>query len=282
MGVVVATITIWISIILTQPAGAESSRKTVSNGVDFVQMWVASNKAINFISISLDKADVRVLTPLVPLLEAARPSVDTGDISRAARGLFLEDYMRQFGAVAVISGGYMESNSPPSPLGLVKSNHVPIAPANDSLLTNALFCSDKGRAAVQIVTRAVDRPEFRDCLQAGPILLQKGRPLDGVLNAVPSGYGRLLSPVQRQSFACMDADGHVILGVSEEIDGHTLISALQGSIMRCLDAMRLTSFDTAGLFVKNELFGSDDYLFPNAIGVIPLPIGMIPLPRRQR
>jgi Phosphodiester glycosidase len=268
MSGLLATIAVWvICVLIAQPAGAEDSRKVVSDGVDLNQISVASNKVINFIRISLDKADVRVLTPLVPLLEGALP--DPGDISRTGRGLFLEDYKRQFDAVAVISGGYMESNSPPSPLGLVKSNHILIAAANDSLLTNALFCSDKGRAAIQIVTRAVDRPDFRDCLQAGPILLQKGKPLDDVLNATSSGYGRLLSPFQRQSFACIDANAHVILGVSEEIDGQTLISALQGPVLRCVDAMRLTGFDTAGLFVKNELFGSDDYLFPNAIGVIP-------------
>jgi hypothetical protein len=241
--------------------------KIVAEGLELNRIELSDNKSANYLRISLDKVDVRVLTPLVPLSRGDKTFVDTaGELSRVTRGFFLEDYKRQYNALAIISGGYIETYSPPTPLGFVKSNKIRVSVPQDSWLTNAMFCSDEGRASIQLMNPVTDRPEFRDCLQAGPMLLRGGKPPSDLVDMPTSGSQKLLKVIQKQTFACVDQGRSVILGITEEIDIPTLITALQRT--GCVDAMRLTGSDTAGLLVKNELFGADDFLFPSAIGVI--------------
>ena len=149
----------------------------------------------------------RLLAPLVSLGgNGTAPNPE-----RAPQGLSLSDLLIRYGALAVMSGGYIDTYSPPTALGFVKSNDILVAPPRNSWLTNGVFCSDKGRAVIQ----SGIPDNFRDCLQAGPVLLSGGRAPPQSNN---QGYTKLAQSVQEQGFICLDFQGHVVLGVSDKIN----------------------------------------------------------------
>jgi hypothetical protein len=81
------------------------------------------------------------------------------------------------------------------------------------------------------------------------------------------GFHKLAGSVQEQAFVCLDRARHVVFGVTDKINFAALVELLKA--IGCVDAMRLTGLDTAGLRVDRKLFGNDDYLFPNCLGAIP-------------
>jgi hypothetical protein len=236
------------------PSSLIAKELTVQTGT------VPGNKSVSYLRVELSSVNVRVLTPLVPLNSALPPVTDPG---RASRGLYLSDYLKLYRAIAVMAGGYIESYSPPTALGFVKSNGISTARAHDSWLTDGVFCSDVGRAIIQPSGSTVDRSSFRDCLQAGPLLLGKDIPS----SQETPGYQKLAQSVQEQTFICIDNQNRLVLGVTDKIDLATLIHFLSSPDMGCVSALRLTGLDTSGLRFGSQLFGHDDYLFPSAIGI---------------
>jgi hypothetical protein len=226
---------------------------------------ISSGKIVNYVRIDLVDFDVRVLTPLVLLRDT--PS-SASNPERMPQGLFLSDYLVRYGAVLVMSGGYIDSYSPPTSLGFVKSNSTLVTPPHNSWLTNGVFCSDAGRATIQLVDPEANRPNFRDCLQAGPLLVSAGQVLSQ--SNPNANYVKLAQSVQEQGFVCLDANMRVLMGVTDKINLATLVGFLTLPEIGCKEALRLTGLDTAGLRDRNNhLAGHDGYLFPNAIGVIP-------------
>jgi hypothetical protein len=223
---------------------------------------LSSGKAVNYIRVDLSNFDVRVITPLVSL-SGNQPASNNPE--RMPQGFLLSDYLTRYHAIAVMSGGYIDSYSPPTALGFVKSNGTLVAPPHNSWLTNGLFCSDVGRAVIQSASPLSNRSDLRDCLQAGPFLLSAGH----VLTDNGTGYLKLAQSVQEQGFICIDTQSRVLLGVSDKMNLPTLIEFLNSPEIGCKDALRLTGQDTAGLRDRNHLFGHDEYLFPNAIGILP-------------
>jgi hypothetical protein len=220
---------------------------------------INSDKSAYFLRVNFGAIDVRVLTPSVPLGGSLSTAIDP---ERAPQGFLLADYLARYHAIAAVSGGYIDSYSPPTALGFVKSNGIVAARSHNSWLTNGVFCSDVGRAVIKMVETSVDVNGFRDCLQAGPLLLANGVPMRQDV----AGYQRLAQSVQEQTFVCIDNDKQVVLGVTDKVDFGTLVSFLYQ--ISCVDSLRLTGLDTAGLRIRNQLFGRDEYLFPSAIGVI--------------
>ena len=224
---------------------------------------LTGEKSAYYLRVDLGDDDVRVLSPLVPLSSA---SVANRNPERMPQGFFLENYLVQYNAIAVSSGGYMSSYSPPMTLGFLKSNGMSVARPHNSWLTNGLFCSNADRAAIQLVGAEFEPPSFRDCLQAGPVLLRDGSPPPISANI---GYAKLAQSVQEQTFICIDSQKRIVLGVTDKINFPALVEFLSSSRTGCVDALRLTGLDTAGLRDRKKLYGHDDYLFPSAIGVIP-------------
>ncbi len=254
-----ATITL---AILSFAAVAENNPKP-ANGISIQSVQLAGGKNLHIIRVSLDSFDIRVLSPLVPLDGAERYNRDP---DRVARGYYLDDYKRRFGADAVLAGGYINTYSPPTSLGLVRSNGQVVSPQRESWLVEAALCSDKGSIKIDLVDLV--RLPFRDCVQAGPLLLKAGKSPNELASRKAPGFSKLSQSVQEQNFVCVASDGRVLLGVSDKIDLPTLVLALQRPDVSCVDAIRLTGLDTAGLRVGAVLFGNDDYLYPDAIGVI--------------
>ncbi len=229
---------------------------------------LADNKRLHFVRVSLQLHDVRILSPLITLNADGYARRVSGNPERAVRGVYLQEYLTRFGADAVGSGGYIDSYSPPSSLGFVKSGGITLNSEHNSWLTEAIFCSDRGKATIALAKLFPASSEFRDCIQAGPLLLQNGKAPSEIPSHKSSGYLKLAASVQEQMFVCIDAKQQLLLGVTDKIDIPTLTAALTKPEVGCLNAIRLTGQDTAGLRTKDNLYGNDDYLFPNAIGLI--------------
>jgi uncharacterized protein YigE (DUF2233 family) len=93
----------------------------------------------------------------------------------------------------------------------------------------------------------MDRAEYRDCLQAGPLLIRNGKAFNDSSISQHKGYQRLAVSKQEQSFVCIRRDGEVVLGVSDKMNLATLVDSLLRPEIGCIDAMRLTGQATAGL-----------------------------------
>ena len=248
-------------------AAAEQFRETLREGLVLQHVQISENKKMHLVRISLRYFDVRVLSPLVSLLSETKQRTNSNP-ERLARGYYLQEYLLRFGAEVVSSGGYIESYSPPTSLGLVKSAGTTVSSAHNSWLTEAIFCSDEGKATIDFMKSDLSKSDFRDCLQAGPMLLRQGKIPADTPTRRSTGYLKLAGSVQEQVFLCLDSAQQVLLGVTDKIDLPTLIASLIRQDVGCSDAIRLTGQDTAGLRTKNQLFGNDDYRFPNAIGVV--------------
>jgi hypothetical protein len=254
-------VVIWIWAIAGETA--KSAPPNLPDHLSFQQVHLSDNKNVFFVRAPLEFFDVRVLSPLVQFSAQTR----AGDPERAARGYFLQDYLRRFDAIAILSGGYIDTYSPPTALGFVKSDGNILSKEHTTWLTEGVFCSDSGRAIIETVGASADRPKFRDCLQAGPLILSKGKPPTDLPSRKSSGFQKLSASVQEQCFVCLDTNQQVLIGVADKMDLPTLTAALSRTEIGCVNALRLTGQDTAGLRLRDGLFGSDDYLFPSAVGI---------------
>ena len=169
-------------------------------------------------------------------------------------------------AVAVLAGGYIASYSPPTPLGLVKSNGLITSSEHHSWLTDGFFCTDGNEAVIRTAEKNGTVSQFSDCVQTGPILILNGH-IIGRPKRAERGYERLAMSHQEQTFACIDEMNRVSLGVTDKITFVQLIEFLSGPALHCKDAICFTGLDTSGLQVGEKLFGSDEYLFPDVVGV---------------
>jgi len=244
--------------------------KLVGDGLELRQMRINENKKLTFLQVSLKKFDVRVLTARVPISSSNQKSPEIfATYERAPRGYFLQDYQRRYNAIAALSGGYIETFSPPTALGFIKSNGTVTDAMHKSWLTDGIFCSDKGSASIWQIDEASDAVNMRDCLQAGPLLIYRGRVFGNGIDIQNSGFKKLARSVQAQGFVCIDKEGFVLLGISDAIDLSSFVEILRSPPINCIDALRLTGKETAGLRVADEfLFGKDEYLFPSALAII--------------
>jgi hypothetical protein len=220
--------------------------------------------------VELGRFDVRVVTAAVQAL-GSESGGDATYNERAAKGLFLVDYLRRYRATAVMGAGYTASFSPPTPFGLVKSNGVTINPSHVTWATEGLFCSDKGRVSITASGNSAENPDFRDCFEGGPLMLLNNLPPVGVpsVQSPSSSYDRIASDPIDHSFVCIDFAGRVVLGLFPSVKLKSLVNELRKPRFRCVKAMRL---DPLGLvFVregKPNIVGKDKYLLPSVIAVI--------------
>jgi hypothetical protein len=158
---------------LTSAEAQSEAPRTLSEGLTLHKIAIDNDRNAILLRVSLEKFDVRVLAALAPLRDVALYAQTSPE--RAARGYFLREYGRMYDALAVLAGGYIADFSPPTPLGLVASNGVVASPPHESWLTEGVFCSDSGRARIGKLDDGANPVSFRDCLQAGPLLLLDGK-----------------------------------------------------------------------------------------------------------
>ena len=242
---------ITVLILFTSPfrsaSSAELEAKTVS---------VDQDRSATYLNIDLKAFDIKVYSAVK-------------FANGAATGYSLDNYLNLGGAAAVFSGGYLASFAPPTPLGLVKSDGVVTNKPHGTWLVEGVLCAKEGQLVIQTWSVGAEE-DFPDCLQAGPILLLKGKEPNDLPSRSASGYLKLANSVQEQTFLCTLGDQQAVAGVTDRMDLPTLVAFLRDKI-GCVDAIRLTGKDTAGLRLKRPraLYLNDAYLFPDAIAVVP-------------
>jgi hypothetical protein len=219
-------------------------------------MAVDQDRSATYLKIDLKAFDIKVLSAVK-------------FANGAATGYSLENYLKLGRAAAVLSGGYLASFAPPMPLGLVKSDGVVTNKSHNTWVVEGILCTKEGQLVIRTWSAEAEE-DFPDCLQAGPILLLKGKEPSDLPSRNASGYLKLAKSAQEQTFLCTLGDQQVAAGVTDKMDLPTLVDFLRGKI-GCVDAIRLTGKDTAGLRLMRPrvLYGNDAYLFPDAIAVVP-------------
>jgi hypothetical protein len=249
-------------------APARAEQKPLAVGLTLERIAGAAGSTRNYLRADLGKIDVRVLSPLVPDVTGS-PSGVSYNVERGAKGFFLSDYLHRYRAAAVLAGGYTVSFSPPTPLGFVKSNGVTANyPARPTWATEGVFCSDRGRAVIEPFGDGAGVGAFRDCLQAGPLLLLNGAPPTGVPSlqqSAASSYNRIAHGAVDHAFVCVASGSRVVLGLVSNTELKTLVGDLQQPAVGCVSALRL---DVGALALSGEVIGDDKYLYPSAIGLL--------------
>jgi Phosphodiester glycosidase len=253
-----------LCIVPSQATAAFAQWTALPDGIELLRKQLPGNTYMTFSRVSLERFDVRVATPRVPRFGLGDVS---SSLERNPRGLFLEDYLSRYDALASISAGYVVSFSPPTPLGQIKSDGVIVGQPHSSWATEAVFCSDKGKALIESSPSA-DIPGYRDCLQIGPLLLRDGTAPAGLLNSTGRGadYDRMIKGQVGQAVICIDRGGRIVLGVSaKSVALSVVVTTLQGPELDCANAVRL---QPGGMRVNGVLFGVDQYLHPSALLVL--------------
>jgi hypothetical protein len=118
-------------------------------------------------------------------------------------GAAVSETVRAAGGLAGINGGYFTPDH--SPLGLVVSQGAKLHPLETSkLLTGLLVVTARGASLVRI-GEFRPGPALREALQAGPFLVDHGRPVDG-LNATRAAERTVILADKQGAFALMITD----------------------------------------------------------------------------
>jgi hypothetical protein len=180
--------------------------------------------------------------------------------------LFIDDFFIESGAVIALSGGYMSSFSPPIPLGYLRSEGMNFGEKHESWLTAGVFCVNSEKAEIREMKSA--SMIEGDCLQAGPIIVRNGINRYSATAGISIDELRLVNSVQEQAFVCINMADEIILGISEPIGLREFSSILVGDV-GCVDALRLSGQNSAGLALTGRVLGSRELPLHNAIGVFP-------------
>jgi Phosphodiester glycosidase len=237
----------------------------VADGAELLQQQPHDNVTMTYLRVALDRFNIRVATPRVLKFGAANQTPGQNP-ERSPRGFFLDEYISRYDALAAISASYVKTFSPPTPLGQIKSDGIIVGTPHSSWATEGVFCSDKGRASIEVATGSLADMNYRDCIQVGPILLQDHTVPADLLSSTTGGsdYDKMINGQVGHSIACIDKAGRVLLGLTGRMPLSELVAALKHAPLYCASAIRL---QPGGMQVKSNLYGTDSYLHPSALVV---------------
>jgi hypothetical protein len=197
-------------------------------------------------------------------------------------GASLERLLIDTGALAIVSGSFLESYTPALPAGLVISKRRVLnrAKADDPVLSGVI-CFDTRRrtTAVEIMpfdpgVRGSEKYErYDECLQVGPLLfLERNIVADlGKIDANRKSRNHASRAVERSFFGKLDHD-RVIFGESSPVSLRELsefcLRPEQRGGLGLSDLIGLASRDSAGLIVNGHerlIAGTTNVLIPTAI-----------------
>jgi Phosphodiester glycosidase len=218
------------------------------------------NIQINFSRVKLGRVNIGVRNP-----QSINP------LNKDYNGYTLKEYF-EFGSHEVVqSGGFFYGLSPPTSLGLVKIKNQEYSSTHKSWLTTGLFCSN-GKNVIIGDVKEVNPEKWISCLQAGHLVLKNGK---NVMN-IQSNTWHITGKAHTQSFACMDEDNSLVLGVSGVISLKVLVQDILSKPKKmggigCINAVVMSGGSTAGMMIKlkneNKVIGTNDVLLPNVIVV---------------
>jgi hypothetical protein len=183
-------------------------------------------------------------------------------------------------AIAVFTGGFLETYSPARPSGLVQHDGAVLTELRDDPIMTGVICYSN-ESGFQV--RVMDSREFvrgktaGDCIQTGPFLIKNGNvyaDLSSLDESLPGKFPFSRKPFRR-AFLLLDAQNSVVIGITPE-DPISLF-ALRELFLRlrakggfeAKTAVALSGARTAGLIVqingRDKEFGSTQTLLPNAV-----------------
>jgi uncharacterized protein YigE (DUF2233 family) len=179
--------------------------------------------------------------------------------------LTITDYAINTDALVVISGGFMSSFRPPSPLGELMISGKRLSPPHKSWLTTGIFCTDGKNYSVGEFENYKIGPR-EDCIQTGPMFIHDQQLRYTGNSSYSSDEMGLVNSVQEQAFLCVTIDEKLVLGTSSAMRLDTL-GRLAQSVLHCSNALRLTGYETAGLVYNGNLLGNDKFPLTSVIAV---------------
>ena len=199
------------------PAGVEFREATVSDGAERATLWqVRCNPKTHTLAVMDNPA---------------------GDFSLATAAL-------KRGAVAAVNGGYFHPDR--TPLGLVVRQGAVLHPVERAKLLSGLVVATRDRVWLPRAGEFALSPAVREALQAGPFLVDGGKPVAG-LNAVRTAA---------RTVVFTDAAGRCGFVVCKSVTLAEMAAILatadifpRGKITR---ALNLDGGSSTGLWVKGE------------------------------
>lgn len=181
------------------------------------------------------------------------------------KSYFISDFQAKTKAMLILTGGYLSEFSPPRPLGFVRSRGRTLSPSISTWLGGGVFCTDGKKILVQKFDQQIANT-YPDCIQSGPLIIENGALRYKAGMPLQAGEEKLVRSVQEQTFLCNDSRGRVALGVSSPIKMDELASYLKEKL-GCVNAIRFSGQETAGMIVKNHLYGNESLPLYSVVAV---------------
>lgn len=213
-------------------------------------------------------------------------SKSAGPAEQRAQGIQLDQFAGRQGVRVAITGPYLRSFSPTLPRGFIKiGGEITNVPFDSWLVSGVLcFVGEPAPGAKIAWNSAIDSTlsfdafrkvaeAWQNCIQAGPILVEKGKPVlaDILKVRYPRSPGanieQIYDDVRPNGFACLTGRD-IVVGLTGRLALKSLIADFlvrpeQDGGLGCDDAIRLFSNVEASMYVKS--------LSPQVLTVEPSP-----------
>ncbi len=117
----------------------------------------------------------------------------------------LAEVMAGSDALAGVNGGYFDPED--APVGLLVSDGRTLAPLRKAKLLSGVLSASASRVEIVRASHFEMSPKIRSALQCGPLLVERATPVAGLNATRPA----------RRTFAAVDGQGRVALGVSSAV-----------------------------------------------------------------
>jgi hypothetical protein len=223
---------------------------------------------VTYVKVDLRKATVGLAVPI-----------------DSAYGASLDRLFQENPALAIVSGGFVDSFAPAVPAGLLVYKGEKLSKEKQDPVLSAIICLKSTKPAVIDIIKfgeeEVKESEYNDCLQVGPMLVLKGKVVD--LNSIdtqlgnnggdPLSQGFTVRAVARSFIGKVDKNT-AVLGVTTATNLNALVQfAIRPERENGLglsDLVGLAGWDAAGLIVGRRrgppfVAGQTRVRLPNAI-----------------
>jgi uncharacterized protein YigE (DUF2233 family) len=180
--------------------------------------------------------------------------------------LSITDYYHYTHPIAMVTGGYLLSFSPPVPLGAIVIKGRTLSRPIHTWVGEGWFCTDGNEWSIKGDNMRETRSS--DCIQSGPLLISRGTLRYQLKETFSEGEGRVFSYSERQVFVCTTDDGSLVLGVSTSPMRLDVLSDNIKDKLNCDNAIGLTGGDTAAMYYGRRLLGHDTLPLTSVIAVL--------------
>jgi hypothetical protein len=214
------------------------------------------------ITVDLDVYTFTILS--FPDLRTSLPGLDA-DLG----GLTVDAFRQLTGARLVAGALYLVQYQPPVAWGLVKvDNKVLSPPVMKSWALSALLCMNDGHPTLSRFDASV-AAAGSDCLQTGPMLIERGKSLD--FPGYPDAARSFFEAQRKRRFLCA-VPGKLIFGATASTSARALVDSLLSESGVAGVACDAAAIIPGAAYVANTGSGTDE-LFPYVLAVPGAAIG---------